>query len=186
MADLTTLAAAKLYLGIATTDTTSDTLLSSLITAYSQWVRTYCNRDFNSQNYEAWRNGRDQTYLLLPEYPITAIILLEIDGIAIPAQPGFGQYGYRFTTDRIVVEGDLAFNWGVQNIHIQWTAGYASIPADIAQAVNELVGLRFSLRDKQGWVSKTLAGEVVAFSQKDMPASVQTVLDQYTRRKVPL
>ena len=58
-------------------------------------------------------------------------------------------------------------------------AGREEGHADIAQAVNELVGLRYALRDKQGWNSKTLAGETVSFSTKDMPASVATILKQY-------
>jgi hypothetical protein len=182
MSDLTTLDAVKLYLGL-TTDA-DDPLLSALITSYSQWVRSYCERDFDSRAYEIYRSGRDATFLLLPEIPVTAIALLEIDGKAIPAQPAFGQYGFRFSSDRIVVEGGVRFCWGVENIRVQYTAGYATIPADIAQAVNEIVGLRYSLRDKQGWVSKTLAGETVALSQKDVPSSVKTVLDQYARRKV--
>lgn len=184
MSDLTTLAAVKLYLGI--TGSTDDDLLSSLITSYSQWVRSYCNRDFNSQAYEIWRSGRCNSYLLLPEYPIISIELLEIDGKAIAAQGAYGEYGYRFTQDRIVLEGGPIFTWGIENIHVQFTAGFSSIPSDISQAVNELVGLVYRLRDKLEWSSKSLAGETVSLFTKDMPARVQTVLNQYARKKVPL
>ena len=50
---------------------------------------------------------------------------------------------------------------------------------------NEIVGLRYTLRDKQGWSSKSLAGETVSLITKDMPASVATVLNQY-RAVVPI
>jgi hypothetical protein len=190
--DLTTLAAAKLYSGITTT--ADDALLQSLVTAYSQWVRSYCSRDFTVANYEIWRDGRCSRFILLPQYPVTAIALLEVDGKAIAAQSSFGQPGYRFnapsgnpatdTPAQLVLDG-YEFTWGLQNIHVQFTAGYATVPADIAQAVNELVGLRYALRDKQGWTSKSLAGEVVSLSTRDMPASVATILNQYSR-KVPL
>ena len=186
MTDRTTVAAVKLYCGI--TDSTDDTLLSSLITAYSQWVRSYCNRDFDSRAYEIWRDGRHSQNLLLPEYPVTAIALLEIDGIAISPQTTYDGEGYRFTDSQIILGQGQRFCWGRQNIHVQFTAGYATIPTDVAQAVNEIVGLRYANHDsdKQGWTSQNLAGQVVSLNIRDMPASAQTVLNQYARRKVPI
>lgn len=182
MADLTTLAAVKLYSGI--TSNTDDALLSSLITAYSQWVRSFTSRDFTSQAYEIWRDGRSSQFMLLPQFPVSAVSLLEIDGKAIPAQPAFGRYGYRFNDTQLLVDG-LCFAYGQQNVHVMFTAGYATVPTDIAQAVNELVGLRYALRDKQGWSSKSLAGETVSLMTRDMPSSVATILNQYAR-KVPM
>ena len=58
---------------------------------------------------------------------------------------------------------------------VTYTAGYAATPPEIAQACIELVCLRYKERDRIGQVSKNLAGEVVAFSQKDMPADVADV-----------
>jgi hypothetical protein len=180
--DLTTLAAVKAYAAIVTT--ADDAMLTSLITAYSQFVRSFCNRDFTPDNYEIWRDGRDSTSLMLPVYPVLGVTLLEIDGQVVLPQAAFGQRGYRFTDREIILDG-LRFCWGHSNVHVFFSAGYLSIPADIAQAVNELVALRYKLRDKLEWSSKTLAGETVSLITKDMPSSVATVLKQYTR-KVPL
>jgi hypothetical protein len=53
------------------------------------------------------------------------------------------------------------------------------VPAEIAQACNELVALRYRLRDKLEWSTKALAGESVSLITKDMPAAVSTILNMY-------
>jgi hypothetical protein len=62
---------------------------------------------------------------------------------------------------------------------------YSRTPPDIEQACIELALLRINERGRIGEASRTLAGEVVAFTQKDMTASVVTALQPY-RRVVPI
>jgi hypothetical protein len=176
LADLTTVASVKLYAGIASS--ADDTLLANMVSAYSAWVRSWLNRDITTNSYDMRRSGRGTFAMLLPQYPVTAITLLEIDGRAIPAQPAWGAPGYRFDDTTLVLEG-YCFTRGYSNVHIQFTAGYASPPADIQQAVNELITLRYRMRDKLEWSSKSLAGETVSLVQKDMPASVATLLNNW-------
>jgi len=182
MADLTSTAAVKAYLGKS--DPGDDAMLGSLVTAYSQWVRSFTNRDFDVQSYDIYRSGREQTKLLLPQWPLVTISLVSVDGVTIPAQTSFGGYGYRFTDRAIILDGAV-FAYGQDNIHVTFTAGYAVVPPDIAQAVGELVALRYRMRDKVEWSSKSLAGETVSLVTKDMPDSVKTVLRQY-QNVVPL
>jgi hypothetical protein len=182
MVDLTTLDSAKTYIGVATA--VDDAPLMGLITAYSEFVRSYCNRTFSLATFTEYFDGRNNSRQMLPEFPIASIVSLSVDGIALQPQAAFGQPGFRFDDNCIILDG-YAFTRGESNILVTWTAGYAVIPADIAQAVNELVGLRYALRDKQGWSSKMLAGETVSLITKDMPSSVATVLNQY-RAVVPL
>jgi len=182
LADLTTLASVKAYAGI--TVTTDDALISSMITAYSAWIRTFLNRDITSASYDIRRSGRGTFAMLLPQYPITAVSLLEVDGRTIPAQSAWGQPGYYFDDIQIALEG-YCFPRGFSNVHIQFTAGYATVPVDIAQAANELVALRYKLRANMEWSSKGLAGESVTLITKDMPSSVQTILRNW-RAVAPL
>lgn len=176
MVDLTSLADAKLYSGVQSG--ADDALIGLLVTSYSEWVRSYTNCNFTETDYDIWRDGRDNQSMLLPQRPVTSVSSLKINGETIPAQPSFGAYGYRFDSDSLTLDGAV-FVRGKRNVNVVFAAGYADAPADIAQAVNELVGLRYALRDKQGWTSKSLAGETVSLSTKDMPSSVKTVLDQY-------
>jgi hypothetical protein len=61
---------------------------------------------------------------------------------------------------------------------------YSYTPRDLEQACVELALLRINERGRIGEASKTQAGEVVSFVQKDMTASIATALQPY-RRTVP-
>ncbi|MBC2668756.1 head-tail connector protein [Novosphingobium piscinae] len=177
MADLTTVESVKQFMGRV--DNVDDSLLESMVAAYSQWVCSVTGRNFAVQTYDIVRSGRGGPVLMLPQWPIQSVQLVEVDGQALPAAPAYGSYGYRFDNQQIILSGGAVFTIGNSNVRIQFTAGYPQIPADIAQAVNELVTLRFRMRDKIEWVSKSLASETVTLNQRDMPATVATVLRQY-------
>jgi hypothetical protein len=119
--DLTTLAAVKLYSGITTT--ADDALLSSLITAYSQWVRSYQPRLHARQLRDlARRPGQPRSCCC--RNIRCCVTLLEVDGKAIAAQR-LRQPGYRFTDTSSCSTATV--HWGQQNVHVQiFTAGYAT------------------------------------------------------------
>ena len=178
MVDLTTLAAVKTYAGVQ--GTTDDALIGSLITAYSAWVRSWLSRDLLRTTYTVRLSGAGGASIQLPQYPIRSIASLSVNGVAIAAQPSWGASGYYFDSTRLYLEG-FSFSRGNGNVLVTFDAGLDVVPADLAQAVNELIGLRYATRDKQGWSSKTLAGETVSIVTKDMPDSVRTTLRQYQR-----
>lgn len=176
--DLTTLDAVKTFAGV--TSPTTDAVLAQLITGASAFIRTWINRDITAAAYAITRSGRGEAALLLPEYPVTAVSSVQVDGQPIPAAGSFQDNGYRFDDTQIVLTG-FRFSRGAANVTIHFTAGFDTVPADIALACAELVTLKFRTRDKLEVSSKTLAGETVSFTQRDMPAAVATVLRQYQR-----
>jgi uncharacterized phiE125 gp8 family phage protein len=182
MGDLTTLASFKTYAGVAVT--TDDVVISSLITAYSAYVQQWMNRNILTQTYSETYNGRDHIAQMLPQWPVTAVSAVTIDGVSIPARTSATGAGY-FTDGEAVILASYSFAKGRANVTISYTAGYATVPAELAQAVNELVNLRYKLRDKQEWSSKSLAGETVSLVTKDMPDSVRSTLNMW-RAVVPV
>ncbi len=183
--DLTTLANVKAYLSPPLTTTNDDALLSRLITAASQFIQSWLNRTIAVTSYTDTRNGGGGARVFLRNRPVTAVSSVTIDGVIVPASnPPPNGAGYLFDDNSIYLVGQV-FSKGVQNVVIQYTAGYAATPPEIEQACIALVVLRYKERDRIGQVSKNLAGEVVSFQQKDMPADVATTLDQY-RNVVPL
>lgn len=59
---------------------------------------------------------------------------------------------------------------------------YSYVPADIEQACCELVGERYKVKDRIGYVSKSLGGqETVTFSQKEMSDFTSGLLVPYKR-----
>jgi len=61
---------------------------------------------------------------------------------------------------------------------------YAYIPADIVQAVNEMIAWRYHEADRLGQRSKSISGEFVWFDNSAVPPSVEAVIDFYKRWQV--
>lgn len=184
MADLTTLANAKQWLGLPEASTDDEALLTRLISSASEFIQTWLNRDIASQDYNEARDGTGGNRLVFAEYPVSAVSSVLVDGRAIPKAENILSVGYRFTDTMIILNG-YVFTKGYGNVELSYTAGFASIPLELEQACIELVSLRFKERDRIGHQSKSLAGETVTFFIKDMPDSVLTILRNY-RRVVPL
>jgi hypothetical protein len=181
--DLCALADVKAWLqtGQNAFPATDDALLARLITAASQFIQTWLNRQIAQADYAEVRDGTGGDALSFRNFPATAVSFVSIDGMPIPAAPNDGGYGagYVFTPTVLALIG-YRFTRRRQNVIIRYTAGYTVIPPDIAQACIELVCLRYRERTRIGEVSKQLGGgETVSYSQKDMSDDVRTLLMQY-------
>ena len=195
--DLTTLADLKAWLqtGQSAFPATDDALLTRLITAASQFIQTWLNRHIASQDWIEIRDGLgsglgpyDVRYQFTA-FPVSAVSLVVVDGVTIPpitvfpsGQPGVvvvnnfaTQAGYLFTPTQLVIRG-----YAVPRKALQYTAGYAVTPPDLAQACIELVALRYRERSRIGEVARAIGGgETVSYSQKDMTDSIKTLIQQY-------
>lgn len=164
---------------------TDDALLSRLITAASQFIQSWLQRQIAASDWIEIRDGNGGQRMSFANFPVSAVLSLSIDGLVIPPAPapegvsgGFGA-GYVFSPTELALRG-YVFSRRAQNVVVTYTAGYASVPPDIAQACIELVALRYRERTRIGEVSKALmSGETVTFSQKDMSDDVKTLLLQY-------
>lgn len=179
--DLCTVADVKAWLGIPTGTTTSDDLLQTLITAASAFINTWTERgDMKAAPRIETRRGNGHDRMMASFWPITAVSKVLIDGREIPAATGYTDPGYVFEDTSISLRGSV-FCKGVQNIRLEYTAGYSPIPYDLQQACVEMVGQRFKSKDTTGAgiSAKSLAGETISFSQKDMTNAVKAVLLEY-------
>jgi hypothetical protein len=161
--------------------TVDDALLTRLVTAASQFIRTWLQRQIAVTDWIEIRDGNGGQRLAFANFPVTQVWSLSIDGLTIPPSPpggGFGA-GYVFSPTELALRG-YVFTRRAQNVSVTYTAGYASVPPDIAQACIELVCQRYRERARIGEVSKALiSGETVTYSQKDMSDDVMTLLSQY-------
>jgi hypothetical protein len=199
--DLTTLADVKAWLqtGQSAFPTTDDALLTRLITAASQFIQTWLNRQIASQDWVEIRDGignalgpYDLRYQF-GAFPVSAVNRVVVDGVTIPAIPASPpaqsgpsivgtfatQAGYLFTPTQLVIRG-YAVPRKAGCVTLQYTAGYAVTPLDLAQACIELVALRYRERSRIGEVARAIGGgETVSYSQKDMSDSIKTLIQQY-------
>ena len=181
--DLTTLADVKAWLqtGQNPFAATDDTLLARLITAASQFIQSWLNRQIAAADWQELRDGTGGQLMVLANSPVAAVLSLTIDGLAIPPATTDGGFdaGYSFTPTELALRG-YVFTRRPQNVIVTYTAGYPTAPPDIAQACIELVCQRYRERSRIGEVSKALGGgETVSFSQKDMSEDVKTALLPY-------
>jgi hypothetical protein len=187
--DLTTLADVKAWLqtGQDSFPGTDDVLLARLITAASQFIQIWLNRQIASADWRELRDGNGGQRLAFANFPVSAVLSLSIDGLAIPASPpdgGFGA-GYVFSPTELALRG-YVFTLRAQNVVVTYTSGYPVTPPDIAQAAIELVCQRYRERTRIGEVSRALGGgETVTYSQLDMGEDVRLLLSQY-RALVPV
>jgi hypothetical protein len=179
--DLTTLADVKAWLqtGQAGFPASDDPLLTRLITAASQYIQTWLNRQIALADYLETRDGTGGHRMQFACFPVSAMLSLTIDGKAVPAAPSITAAGYSFSPTQLSVRG-YRFNHGAQNVVVAYAAGYSTIPPEVAQACIELVALRYRERTRIGEVSRSLGGaETVAYAQKDMSDAIKTLLQQY-------
>jgi hypothetical protein len=185
--DLTTLADVKAWLqtGHNAFPVTDDGLLTRLITAASQYIQSWLSRPIALADYTEVRDGTGGESLQFACFPVVEVRSLTIGGQAIPRAASTQAAGYVFSPTQLFVRG-CKFNRGLQNVAVFYTAGYPSIPPDIAQACIELVALRYRERTRIGEVSKSLGGaETVTYVQKDLSDAIKTLLQQY-RMVIPV
>lgn len=185
MTALSTLDEVKKYKGMATSS--ADEVLTMLIDAASSLVEGHLGYSPLQASYNEWFNGKNQSVLILPNRPITAISAVAINGNAIPASTAFQVPGYSFDEIGIYLR-NYTFARGLKNVNVQYTAGYASLialPAAIKMAVNELVWTKYASREWLGFRSKSLAGETTTYDTSDMSKTVIGYLNRY-RRVVPV
>lgn len=176
-----TLADLKEWLSIPPATTTNDALLTKLLNAATAFMDTYMEReDVRASARTEARDGNGNRRLMVKHWPVTAVSSVEINGQAVPASASWAVNGYVFDKNSITLRG-LVFEDGVQNVQLAYTAGYTVVPDDLNQACIELAGFKYRTRDTtaSGFQSKSLAGETISFSQKDMSTSVKSVLNEY-------
>jgi hypothetical protein len=177
--DLVTLSDLKAYLG-GDLQSNDDIVLTRLISAASAFFVTACACSILSQSYTELYDGKGGHRLYLRQYPVTAVTSLAIHGRPIP-QAAPGQHGWTLNGNVILLYG-FTFTPGLANIAVTYTAGYATPPQDVAEAVMELAGLRYRGKERLGKTSEGLGGmATTSYAQKDVSPFVASVIARYTR-----
>jgi hypothetical protein len=195
--DLTTLADVRTWLQTTTTTLahSDDVLLSRLISAASQFIQNWLNRNILSTDYQELRDGTGNQQFVFANTPVSAVASVVVAGLTIPPVPppsppapptpvtvGFfgGPAGYLFSPTKLVILGYAVPRWPLC-VQLQYTAGFPVVPFDLAQACIELVATRYRQeRDHPGIISTVMQpATTVSYSQKDMNDNVKAILWKY-------
>jgi len=181
MTDLVTLAQVKRYIGgPALAGTTFDALLAALITGASAAIQNYLNRDLASIRRAETYDGTGSDTLTTHDYPVSQIHAVMVNGREIPQALKWGQCGWVQLKHGVAALGAEKFSKGLQNVVIDYTAGYSVIPDEIQLACIKLVASEFKRRDVINVASKGLAGESISYNADDVREAVKS-LSSYQR-----
>lgn len=177
-ADLTTLSNVKAYLRL--TATTDDALLGRLITAASEWVRKFVERDITEGTYTLVLDGTGGPKICVPHYPVTEITAMSVDGVAVALASLVARGALITRTD------GGKFTKGLANVTVTFKAGFATVPADIDQATVQIVAWRYKEMSRIGEASKSAGGqETISYQITDVPRDVRTLLQSW-RKVMPV
>lgn len=168
----------RAYLGADLPD--EDDMLQRLLDAAWTAMETWCNRSFASGTYAEMRDGANTDRIMLGQFPVTAVSSVTVDGAPLAAWSATQPVGYAFDEQSLLYIGGR-FARGRRNVVVTYTAGYASMPADLVQANIEAAALKYRQKDNVGWSSKSLAGESISLVVTDFPSSVRSLLVNYRR-----
>lgn len=110
--------------------------LAAIITGVSSVMQQYASRNFVAQPYSVVLDGHGGDRVSLPNFPITAVAAVSVDGVNVPAAANALQSGFVFSETQVLLRG-YRFNRGVQNVSLTYTAGYpvgngaGQMPADL-------------------------------------------------------
>ncbi len=189
--DLTTAAEVIAYLGPRAQP--DEALIATLVTEASQFIKSYTGNNILSADYTEMRDGLgyDVTYpsYVLRQVPVTAVSMVIVDGVVIPAAPTPGpsspiRSGYVFSATKLVI-----FRYWVPRIPlcvtIQYTAGYETVPADLDLACIDLVAQKYRQRTRIGITSEAVTGVGSrTYTNMDLQIASKATLDtlgRYTR-----
>lgn len=185
--DLALVSDAMDYIGRVGDSPSELAFLERLVTGASTYFRSRTGRDIQAppKSYPAEKHSGDGNFgLFLKETPVTAVTSVAVDGESIPAVSVPGESGWVLAdadTGRLELIGFL-FTPGAANVSIAYTAGYATVPEDIAQAVIEIAAWKYRERDRLGETARTTDGQVSQFTTAAESIGVKQVIDNYRRR----
>jgi len=197
--DLTTTALVKTYEGI--TAATDDTLIGYLIEKVTALFESYCGRKFLTRVYDpdslsepdisqddcildGLENPLNRKILYLPQRPIITITTVKINETAYTESTDVYTSGWYIHNRKAGALGLRGYDWlaGARNIKIKYTAGYATIPYDLAYACIEQVVWSFKQGKKEhklGLTSINLAEGSIGLVTGPLLPSVKQVLNLY-------
>lgn len=186
---LITVAEAKAHIGIASGDTTHDTLLESLIAEVSGFIDTYTKRTLQEQVGVSLRAVGEGNTIVLPQYPVASVAsVTDENGGSVPATD------YTLKVDSGILKSKGG-DWGNQEYTVACTCGYKTagqtpgdlslrtVPQALIFACAKLVAKAFERRHAEG-TSSTSIGQVNVSYQNSLDEEVKTTLEAHRKTYV--
>ncbi len=195
---LTSLEALKRYLNL--TVDTYDTLLEELIDRATAQIEEYTDRKIKARDYSydsdsddydsdnAVLDGNGLQELALPQYPIVSVTTVRISELSIDESTGVYLSGWFADKKRGILRlRGYEFTKGRANIELEYSAGFASIPDELAQAAIEQASWMYRQSPKGlgllGVESRSMGdGSSISYVSGDLLPQVKRMVERYRKR----
>ena len=178
---LTTVATCKTQLDIQSSDTSQDALLERFINSASEQVERYCGRKFALRSFVEVRDGTRSNEMLLENWPVVSVTSVHVDtSRAFGAESLLLASEYGVQAPNILRRHDAFWPRGSMVVRVEYTAGYATIPADLEDACVMLVEHRYRMKNDRrlGRTSSGKQGESISYTET-WPQEVLDLLEPY-------
>ena len=181
MAGLITLAEYKIYKGISSD--TKDTYYESAILEVSDWIRSYCGRQFNNRTSITEYFRGTESFYYLKEYPNTSILSVNTstdgqntqtsldDGVDYFIEP---ETGLLETVDDTYFSSISKF----RSLEVIYTGGYLTLPEDLKLATMNLVAY-YAEKEYKPRLSTGVHNKDNINENNELPYYIQQTLDIY-------
>lgn len=193
--DLTSLANVRLHMGLDSTQTDFDTLLTALVTQASTAIKRYCGREFAPQTSAGTDRIFQYTgggYLSFAPYDATTVTAVAIDTetsssttltadtdyFLLPRNADDSVYtGMEIRGFRPAIRSSRHETKTWREVTVTGTWGFASVPGDVELAANILVAWWYANQSTEA--SAQLGDMGTRFGPVLWPSSVRALLDHW-------
>jgi len=182
MSDLVTVADVERYINVQNVNAV---LLARLVTSASEFIEAYLSRRILLSTFTDVRDGNGHDQLMMINIPVVSVLSVLVGSVQIPEAPApepggaINPPGYSWDDMSVYLGGGAVFAKGRRNVVITYESGFSVVPAAIQQATIDLVVRKYGERTREGVDTKTVAGEAITYSQKDMSDNTKTLLAPY-------
>jgi uncharacterized phiE125 gp8 family phage protein len=191
MADLTTLAALKDYLGEDVATSRYDALLTRLVSSASAaFVQETGNpilkATYTAEVYSTRDVSRQGRFLRLRQEPVISVASVTLSGNTLAKRVAVGDGGWYQDGDGIRFEiwpfaATVGAFYGYGDLAVTYDAGYVTVPPDVEQAILEMAATEYHKRDRLGVTARSISGESITYLQYEYSLAVKMTIDNYTR-----
>jgi len=194
MADLTTKAKVKSFLGIASGVTTYDTLFDTLCKNVSALIERYCNRTFTETSYTEYFdvNSGDE-YVFLRNFPVASLtsVKYRTGPYSAIVWQDFNANDYLLYESRGRIKFCVRLPEADKYIQVVYTGGYKidfthetdpllhTLPGDLEQIATEWVAKIYNMRKAQGILSESTEGQSITFKESNSGKEFRDGLSSY-------
>lgn len=176
---LTTVERVRAYLGTTDEQNASlDAVMATIIASADKWFEEQTGRALASAARTESQVYRGRGCIIIPRYyPVTAVSTVTIDGAAVTAAGSWSGSGWFLVNDQIHLRGTEVEQGSL--VALAYTAGFVTVPEDLAQAATELVALKLQERKHIGSQTQNMSGFSVTWLPAIVPQTVRDVVESY-------